>query len=144
MIKKFRPYQKKIYDMTFRALEDGKKRIAIQVAGGSGKTFIFTRLLEDYTQKYQKKAIFLTPRINLSEQTHKPEFGYYQGNKSISLESNVIIGNVQTFLKRPLSMVDVILFDECHMVSNMAKKLIRKLFEPSIHSYNSSNCIKQL
>lgn len=126
MIKKFRPYQKKIYDMTFRALEDGRKRIAIQVAGGSGKTFMFTRLLEDYTKKYNKKSIFLTPRINLSKQTYKPEFGYYQGSKSISLESNVIIGNIQTFLNRPLSSVDVILFDECHMIDNMAKRIIEK------------------
>jgi len=122
---KFYDYQQLIYNMTLEALEQGKKKILIQSAGGSGKTFMFTKLLEDYSEKHNKQSIFLTPRINLSEQTHKPHWGYYQGNRNKNLDRDLIIGNIQTFSKRPLN-VDIVLFDECHMVDKMAGDIMNK------------------
>jgi len=121
---KFYNYQERIYNMTLEALESGHKKILIQSAGGSGKTFMFTTLLENYSKKHDKQAIFLTPRINLSEQTHKPHWGYYQGARNKNLDRNLIIGNIQTFAKRPLKFVDIVLFDECHMVDKMAGKIM--------------------
>jgi len=129
----FREYQQEIYNLVYKALQRGEKKILIQLAGGAGKTFLFTKILEDFTREFNKQAIFLTPRINLSKQTHREEYGYYQGNTSKNLDSDVIIGNIQTFAKRPLNFIDVILFDECHMIDNTAKAIIEKLGDDKIY-----------
>ena len=118
-----RDYQKANSDKLIEAIKAGKKLILLKQAGGSGKTYTLLKTLDILIKEgVIKKAIFCTPRINLTMQTYKQiDAGYYQGNKSKDLDKPIIIANLHTLVKRPLKC-DLVVFDEVHLLTTMINK----------------------
>ena len=116
-------YQQHNSNAIIEAIKAGNKQILLKQAGGSGKTYTLLKTLDFLiSEGIIKKAIFCTPRINLTQQTFKQiDAGYYQGDKSKDLHKPIIIANLHTLVKRPLKC-DVVVFDEVHLLTSLVNK----------------------
>ncbi|RZJ57497.1 MAG: DEAD/DEAH box helicase, partial [Flavobacterium sp.] len=82
-------YQKEDIDAIFEKFE-GKPdnyHLLYQLPTGGGKTVIFSEIARRYTEKYNKKVLVLTHRIELSKQTSKMLKSF--GVKNTIIDSNV-------------------------------------------------------
>ena len=72
-------YQKDALQEIFRRFEDAPQdyHLLYQLPTGGGKTVIFSEIVRRYLEKFKKKVLVLTHRIELSKQTSKmlDEFG---------------------------------------------------------------------
>ena len=87
-IKDLYPYQKEAVEKIFKRLEEmpPNANLLFQLPTGGGKTIIFSEIARRYIEKYKKKVLILTHRIELSLQTS--EVLNYMGisNKVINSE----------------------------------------------------------
>lgn len=82
-------YQQKDIDTIFETFE-GKAdnyHLLYQLPTGGGKTVIFSEIARRYIEKYNRKVLVLTHRIELSKQTSKMLKGF--GVKNTVIDSNV-------------------------------------------------------
>lgn len=70
-IKELYPYQKEAVEKIFKKLEEmpPNANLLFQLPTGGGKTIIFSEIAKRYIQKYKRKVLILTHRIELSQQT---------------------------------------------------------------------------
>lgn len=66
---KLRPYQQNLIEGIRNAFTEGKRRIVLCAATGSGKTVMFTFMVKEHLKK-GGKALILTDRINLLQQAN--------------------------------------------------------------------------
>ena len=83
-------YQKDALQEIFRRFEDAPLdyHLLYQLPTGGGKTVIFSEIVRRYLEKFKKKVLVLTHRIELSKQTSRMlnEFGV--DNKIINRPAN--------------------------------------------------------
>lgn len=86
--KKLYPFQEKTVTMIMDELEKNGAdyNLLFQLPTGGGKTVIFSEVAHQYIQKYKKKVLILTHRIELSVQTSKQLDAIGIDNKVISSE----------------------------------------------------------
>lgn len=121
-----RDYQQDNSDKIIEAIKAQNKLILLKQAGGSGKTYTLLKTISKLIYDgIISKAIFVTPRINLTKQTHVlGEFGYHQGSKSKDIDRPIVIANLQTLVNKPIK-TDLVVFDEVHLLTSLINKYIK-------------------
>ncbi len=131
-----RYYQRIIINRTTRAVLDGKKRILIVCATGTGKTFeAFQLIWRFWKSGLKRKILFLADRNILVDQTMREDFAPFEehmvkfDNSSIDTAHEIYLGIYQQFMttrdgevvrhykKYPRDFFDLIIVDECHRSS---------------------------
>jgi superfamily II DNA or RNA helicase len=123
-------YQKDALQEIFRRFEDAPQdyHLLYQLPTGGGKTVIFSEIVRRYLEKFKKKVLVLTHRIELSKQTSKMlnEFGV--NNKIINStailddqnEFSCFVAMVETLKNRlndgklDISDIGLVIVDEAH------------------------------
>jgi len=87
-IKELYPYQKEAVEKIFKKLEEmpPNANLLFQLPTGGGKTIIFSEIAKRYIQKYKRKVLILTHRIELSQQTSEVLSSIGISNKIINSE----------------------------------------------------------
>jgi len=87
-IKELYPYQKEAVEKIFKRLEEmpPNANLLFQLPTGGGKTIIFSEIAKRYIQKYKRKVLILTHRIELSQQTSEVLNSIGISNKVINSE----------------------------------------------------------
>src|SRR5437868_12469561 len=82
------PYQSEAVQNIFARLVDlpPNANLLFQLPTGGGKTIIFSEIAKRYVQKYKRKVLILTHRIELSKQTSDVLSDLGISNKVISSE----------------------------------------------------------
>lgn len=121
-----RPYQVFMKQLVIKSKDDF---VIAALPTGTGKTKTALALIQEY-----KRTLFVTPRINLSAQTHSVfgeslEVGLMQGSNTKNLSAPHIIANLQTLERRldDLPEFDLIVWDEIHYSFDRIEKLIARL-----------------
>ena len=129
-----RSYQTQLIESLREKLKEGKKRLVMSSATGSGKTVMFTYMVKQHLQKGGKALVF-THRTELLKQAGgtfnkfglKPELITAKNKPDMSKPLHVAM--VETFNRRIKAYQDflntrtLIIIDECHLAS------FDKLFE---------------
>ncbi len=123
-------YQKDALQEIFRRFDDAPKdyHLLYQLPTGGGKTVIFSEIVRRYLEKFKKKVLVLTHRIELSKQTSKmlDEFGV--ANKIINSTAKLddqdqfscFVAMVETLKNRlnddklDISDIGLVIVDEAH------------------------------
>ena len=123
-------YQKDALQEIFRRFENAPQdyHLLYQLPTGGGKTVIFSEIVRRYLEKFKKKVLVLTHRIELSKQTSKmlDEFGV--NNKIINStaklndqdEYSCFVAMVETLKNRlndeklDISDIGLVIVDEAH------------------------------
>lgn len=87
-IKELYPYQREAVEKIFKRLEEmpPNANLLFQLPTGGGKTIIFSEIAKRYIQKYKRKVLILTHRIELSQQTSEVLSHIGISNKVINSE----------------------------------------------------------
>ncbi|MES2589458.1 MAG: DEAD/DEAH box helicase family protein [Bacteroidota bacterium] len=142
------PFQEKTVTSILNEFEsnDENFNLLFQLPTGGGKTVIFSEIAKSYIEKYGKKVLILTHRIELSVQTSKQLLAIGVGNKVISSDVKKLsadedfpcyIAMVETLNNRLqedenfIKNVGLVIVDEAHYNS------FRKIFQ----YYNSTNIL---
>lgn len=139
-------YQKEDIDAIFEKFEDkpDNYHLLYQLPTGGGKTVIFSEIARRYIEKYNRKVLVLTHRIELSKQTSKMLKGF--GVKTTIIDSDVkelpyhneyscFVAMVETLNNRlkdkkfHMDYIGLVIIDEAHYNS------FRKLFAYFKHSF---------
>lgn len=132
-------YQQEDIDAIFRKFEGrpDNYHLLYQLPTGGGKTVIFSEIARRYIEKYDKKVLVLTHRIELSKQTSQMLEGFGVKNKVIDSnikelddheEYNCYVAMVETLNNRlkdkkfKMDYIGLVIVDEAHYNS------FRKLF----------------
>lgn len=121
-----RPYQIKAMESIDKALSEGKRRILIEMATGTGKTLTMAMIMKRlFEAGLVKNVLFLVDRKNLAEQT-KNVFAEYlkdtpskvwYGGKPKEL-GQIVIGTLPTIASQlerfGTGYFDLVVTDECH------------------------------
>jgi superfamily II DNA or RNA helicase len=91
--KKLYPFQEKTVKLIIDELDknDSDFNLLFQLPTGGGKTVIFSEVAKEYIEKYKKKVLILTHRIELSVQTSRQLSAIGIENKVISSEVKNLI-----------------------------------------------------
>lgn len=147
LIKKLYPYQENDIAILFQKLDERSKnhRLLYQLPTGGGKTVIFSEIAKRYINKYQKKVMVLTHRIELCKQTSSALKMASIGNKVVSSEVKRIsrrdafkcyVAMVETLKNRisngqiDIDNVGLVIVDEAH--HNSFHKLLGQFKNASI------------
>lgn len=128
MFVKPRQYQQNIIDRTLETT----KSILIQLPTGGGKTIISKEIAIGLINNFNKKILFIAPKIVLMEQTLetfkglKPQKVHGSNNK-FDKNHNILISTLQTASRRNSLNPDVIIIDEVHF--GYEKKMLNKIME---------------
>ena len=128
MFVKPRPYQQDIINKT---LETTKSTL-IQLPTGGGKTIISKEIAIGLINNFNKKILFVAPKIVLMNQTLetfkglKPQKVHGYNNK-FDKDHHILISTLQTASRRNSLNPDVIIIDEVHF--GYEKKMLNKIME---------------
>lgn len=134
------PFQEKTVNQIIKELEENGNdfNLLFQLPTGGGKTVIFSEIAKNYIEKWEKKVLILTHRIELSVQTSKQLSAIGVSNKIINSEVktledqydyNCFIAMVETLNNRLqdnenfIEDVGLVIVDEAHYNS------FRKIFQ---------------
>jgi len=146
--KKLYPFQEKTVNQIIKELEEHGSdfNLLFQLPTGGGKTVIFSEITKQYIEKWNKKVLILTHRIELSVQTSKQLSAIGVSNKIINSEVktlddqneyNCFIAMVETLNNRLqddenfIRDIGLVIVDEAHYNS------FRKIFQ----YYKSANIL---
>ncbi len=132
-------YQQQDVDQILQRFDEhqGNYRLLYQLPTGGGKTVIFSEITKRYIQKYNKKVLVLTHRIELSRQTSKMLMDFSVKNKVINsdikeledqADYQAFVAMIETLNNRlqtetfEIENLGLIIIDEAHFNS------FRKLF----------------
>ena len=143
--KKPRYYQRIAINRTVDAVADGKDRILLVCATGTGKTFMaFQIIYRLLNAGIKKKILFLADRNNLIDQTISGDFKPFGGkmtkveNKKLDSAYEVYMAlyhqlsgedNFETFKQFKPNFFDLIVIDECHRGSAKEESAWRKILD---------------
>lgn len=128
MFPKIRPYQD---DIIKKTLETTKSTL-IQLPTGGGKTIISKEIAIGLINNFNKKILFIAPKIVLMDQTLdtfkglKPQKVHGSNNK-FDKNHHILISTLQTASRRNSLNPDVIIIDEVHF--GYEKKMLNKIME---------------
>lgn len=119
-----RPYQAQAIERLRQSIKAGKRRPVLQLPTGGGKTLIASEIISGAVQK-GKRVIFTAPRIQLIDQTAQAfwrhdirEIGIMQANHPMTDPSKPVqIASIQTLARRTIPPADLVIIDECHLMS---------------------------
>lgn len=127
--KKPRYYQRIAINRAVEAIAEGKKRLLLVLATGTGKTFISFQLIYRFWKtKTKKKILYLADRNILIDQTMRKDFKPFANamvkidNKKIDSSRDIYLGLYQQlktsdkdyYKQLPRDFFDLIIIDECH------------------------------
>jgi type I restriction enzyme R subunit len=127
--RKVRDYQQKCLAEVDAALEKGKRRLLIEMATGTGKTFTIALMLKRLFQAgLVQRALFLADRIELARQAKEETFDIYLSEyPSVLLtggrrsrEGQITVGTLPTITSQlgaggfSSGYFDLVITDECH------------------------------
>lgn len=132
-----RYYQRVAVNRILEAIEQGRKRVLVAMATGTGKTMVAMQTIYKLLgSRKARRILYLVDRNNLADQTMANDFKVFKNemekfdNKKVSNKYNLIIGLYQQFIgtegrpdaykEFPPDYFDVVFVDECHRGS--AKK----------------------
>lgn len=129
---KLRDYQEDCIKSVLRHVEDGQKRLGISLATGSGKTVIFTHLIERIRPRNERatQTLILAHRRELVEQAARHCINTYPdktieielGNSHASGTADIVIASMQSItsgdrlLKFESARFKLLLVDEAHHI----------------------------
>lgn len=146
-IKKLYHYQENDITTLFNKMEQhpGNHRLLYQLPTGGGKTVIFSEIARRYVEKYAKKVMVLTHRIELCNQTSNTLKNLGIKNKAITStvkkiakkdSINCYVAMVETVKNRikdnliDISNIGLVIIDEAH--HNSFQKLLDKFTNATI------------
>ncbi|ORY86217.1 P-loop containing nucleoside triphosphate hydrolase protein [Protomyces lactucae-debilis] len=122
-----RPYQEECIQSCITAIQEGKRRIAVSLATGSGKTVIFTHLIERVPEEGKRtQTLILVHRKELADQAAghcsrtypEKRIELEMGTTQASGTADITVCSVQSLIRRldkfDPSRVKLILIDEAH------------------------------
>lgn len=127
--KKPRYYQRIAINRAIKTIAEGKKRILIVMATGTGKTFTaFQIVYRFWKTRTFKKILYLADRNILIDQTMRKDFKPFADamekidNKNINTSKEIFLGlyqqlktSEQDYYKQlPRDFFDLVIIDECH------------------------------
>jgi type I restriction enzyme R subunit len=127
--KKPRYYQRIAINRAVKTIAEGKKRILIVMATGTGKTFTaFQIVYRFWKTRTFKKILYLADRNILIDQTMRKDFKPFADamekidNKNINTSKEIFLGlyqqlktSEQDYYKQlPRDFFDLVIIDECH------------------------------
>ena len=127
--KKPRYYQRIAVNRAVKAIAEGKKRILIVMATGTGKTFTaFQIVYRFWKTRTFKKILYLADRNILIDQTMRKDFKPFADamekidNRNINTSKEIFLGLYQQlktadqdyYKQLPRNFFDLIIIDECH------------------------------
>lgn len=123
-------YQQDALQEIFRRFEDAPQdyHLLYQLPTGGGKTVIFSEIVRRYLQRFNKKVLVLTHRIELSKQTSKMLNEFHVANKIINSTAKLddqdkyscFVAMVETLNNRlndekfDISDIGLVIVDEAH------------------------------
>lgn len=123
-------YQKEALEEIFRRFENAPEayHLLYQLPTGGGKTVIFSEIVRRYLERFQKKVLVLTHRIELSKQTSKMLNEFHVTNKIINSTAKLddqenyscFVAMVETLNNRlndekfDISDIGLVIVDEAH------------------------------
>jgi late competence protein required for DNA uptake (superfamily II DNA/RNA helicase) len=120
-IKNLRNYQQEAVEAGMNCWGN-KKRNLIVIPTGGGKTHVIVALAE-LAKAHGHQVLIVTPRRRLLQQTreklHHVNHGVLAAGQGEDTGTNhrIIVGTVQTLIRRNHFAPTLIIFDECHMVN---------------------------
>jgi DNA repair protein RadD len=136
---KLRNYQKMAIDMTYSWIENNPGNVCLQMPTGSGKSLIIAALCQDaLTQWPETRILMMTHVKELIEQNSEklrtvwpnaPLGIYSSGIGRKDLDQPITFAGIQSIRNRSsqIGFVDLIIIDECHLVSHNDEGGYRKL-----------------
>lgn len=127
--KRPRYYQRIAINRTIKAIAEGKKRVLIVMATGTGKTFTAFQIVHRFREtKVFKKILYLADRNVLVDQTIMKDFKPFGNamekisNRKINTSREIFLGLYQQltdgekdyYTQLPKDFFDIIIVDECH------------------------------
>lgn len=121
-----RPYQKEALKIIDKSIEEGKRRMLIEMATGTGKTLVAAMMMKRLFQAgLVERVLFLVDRIELANQAKETFDDYLSEYPSIVLyggkrskEGQIVIGTLPTIQSQVDSFTsgyfDLVITDECH------------------------------
>ena len=128
MLKKLRSYQSDIINKVVNS----NASTLIQIPTGGGKTLIAKEIAIKLINDFNKKILFIAPKIVLMEQTLdvfkglKPQ-KVHGSNSKFDNNHHILISTLQTASRRNNLNPDVIIIDEVHF--GYEKKMLNKIME---------------
>lgn len=141
-----REYQTRMIEKSRELLRQGKKRIIIHAATGSGKTIIAASIVSSALGK-GKKVLFLVHYRELAYQALErfrefgigDEVGIIMAGEESSLDKPIQIASIQTYARRLnlnelyynpwFHKADLVIYDECHASIARTRKAILELYK---------------
>jgi superfamily II DNA or RNA helicase len=138
-----RPHQTKAVNNTYRAIEDGYRRIVLAASCSFGKTVVSSHIANDAV-KSGLRVLFVVHMECLIEQTcdkmksYGLEPGFIKAGYEENAESPVQIASVQTLARRNewcSQHFDLIISDECHRTAffDIHKELMNSVYPNAIY-----------
>lgn len=124
-----REYQRKCLEKVDAAIESGKRRLLVEMATGTGKTFTVALMLKRLFQAGRvQRVLFLADRIELARQAKEETFDIYLNDyPSVLLtggrrsrEGQITVGTLPTITSQlgaggfSSGYFDLVITDECH------------------------------
>lgn len=154
---KLRSYQRECIDALFRSWGDGMKRPAVVLPTGSGKTVIFSHLIEQFRDSVlfadgMSRVIVLVHRDELADQAISKiravaphlSVGKVKARDN-EIHADVLVCSVQTICHAPRradlfgsqashGQIGLIITDECHHAAAKSYQAIYKSFPYALHA----------
>ena len=127
--KRPRYYQRIAINRTIKAIAEGRKRLLLVLATGTGKTFTSFQIIHRYWKtRTFKKILYLADRNILIDQTMRKDFKPFAeamekiDNRKINTSKEIFLGLYQQlktadkdyYKQLPRDFFDLIVVDECH------------------------------
>lgn len=127
--KRPRYYQRIAINRTIKAIAEGRKRLLLVLATGTGKTFTSFQIIHRYWKtRTFKKILYLADRNILIDQTMRKDFKPFAeamekiDNRKINTSKEIFLGlyqqlktaDTEYYKQLPPDFFDLIIVDECH------------------------------
>lgn len=134
-----RPYQEDVVEKLRKKIREGKRRLVLVAATGSGKTVCASHLIQNAVKK-KKKALFIAHRKELIDQASSKldEFGIDHGIIKSKHKRNrpwelVQVCSAQTLVRRKHVEADLVIIDEAHRSpASTYQKILQRFSKPPV------------